>query len=76
MELLSIGYQITLTQNTVYALPIRRCRIQVSPDTATLVKSVDGVDFDTMALTEGGADTSGLFIKATSGNVNIVLTAS
>jgi hypothetical protein len=72
--LLSIGWIQPMTQNIVYALPARACRIQVSPDTATLVKSVDGIDFDTMALTEGGANCSGAFIKATSGNVNVDLT--
>jgi hypothetical protein len=74
MVALMIGMQQTMTQNQVYALPARRCRLQASPDTATIVKSVDGSDFDTMALTEGGADTSGLFIKCTSGTITVSLT--
>lgn len=75
-ELLQTGIVSAITQNTIYALPARQCRIFCETTTAVIQQS-NLVAFTTPAavtLSDGMAVLGGGFIRCTSGNVNIKLT--
>jgi len=76
MQLLSIGYPQTLTQNTIYALPARRTLLfsdgaGAAFDIATEETMV--VHIGPLTLVDGMHDLSGAFIRCTSGNVRVTL---
>jgi hypothetical protein len=75
MELLSIGGPHTLVQNTIYALPARRCLLFCDTAGAALEQSntdVMTVDVN-LTLTDGQTYVAGGFIRSTGGNVLVTL---
>lgn len=62
-QLLSIGVPFTITQNVVYALPAKPCVITASIACDT---SVNGTTW--AAFTSGGVNSTGKFIRCTTGN--------
>ena len=76
MQLLSISYPQTLVQNTIYALPARRCLLfsdgaGAAFDVATEETMVTHVG--PLTLVDGMHDLAGSFIRCTSGNVRVSL---
>ncbi len=76
MELLSIGPLITMTQNVVYALPRRRCKLYTNTAGATFQQSNDSTFASSTAVTlvEGGYEVSATFIRSTAGDALVSLT--
>ena len=74
-QLLSIGYAQPILQNVIYALPARTVRVQA--DAAVEVSNV--VAFSPLDVLTGadtiGAETSARFLRCTTGNINVSLTA-
>lgn len=70
-NVLPIGRQATIVQNTVYALPARRCLLFCDTGAATFQQSTDLAFTANTALTlaSGQAEVGGGFIRCTSGNV-------
>lgn len=74
-ELISVGQPFAMIQNTVYALPSSRSVIFCETTTA-IIQMSNLVAFTTSAsvtLTNGQASVAGLFIRCTSGTVNVVV---
>lgn len=76
MQLLSISYPQTLTQNVIYALPAKRCLlfsdgVGAAFDVAT--EETMAVHVGPLTLVDGMHDISGAFIRCTSGNVRVTL---
>lgn len=76
MDYLSIGVLSTMKQNTVYALPAKKCKIYTDA-TATFVQSTTSAFTANSAVTlvEGAYEVSAPFIKCTSGDVAVMLKA-
>jgi hypothetical protein len=74
-ELLSAGPVTAVTQNTVYALPTRRCLLFTDATSPTIQQSQTSTFTANVALTltTGQTEVAGGFIRCTSGNVNVVL---
>lgn len=75
MEKLNTGPVSTLVQNTIYALPSRRCLLFCTSATPTLQQSNSPTFADTPAtitLVGGQAEVSGSFIRATSAGPNFI----
>jgi len=75
MELLSIGGPHTLVQNTIYALPARRCLLFVDTAGAALEQSnTDVMTADVnITLVDGQKEVAGGFIRSTAANCIITL---
>ena len=76
MELLSIGYPQTLTQNTIYALPGRRTLLFSDGAGAAFDVATEesmAIHIGPLTLADGMHDLSGAFIRCTSGNVRVTL---
>ena len=75
MELLQMGVQTAITQNTIYALPSVRTRLFTT--TAATIQQSNDPAFGasaTVTLTEGTSqELAGGFIRCTSGNITISL---
>jgi hypothetical protein len=72
---LATGYQITMTQNTVYALPGRKVTLFCDAAAPTFEQSTD-LAFTlakAVTLTNGQAILAGGFVRCTSGNVTVWL---
>jgi hypothetical protein len=77
-ELLSIGYSLPMVQNQIYALPARRCLLFCDVAAATFEQSTSLAMTLPVALTLDAneqAEVGGGFIRCTSGNVNVKLSA-
>lgn len=70
MTTLSAGSQYSITQNTIYALPVTACQIlsaavcQLSPTTTT-------TQFTDVAATTTGVQTGAMFVRCTTGTTQI-----
>ena len=74
---LTIGPIHTLTQNTVYALPARRCQAYTSSSSGVEVNNTTSTTgFTSINVTDGGFVTGAAFIRITSGNSTLRLVAS
>jgi hypothetical protein len=74
---LMCGPTYTLTQNTAYALPARRCLLFCDAAAPTFTQSTD-LAFTVskaLTLTSGQAEVAGGFIKSTGGDVTVTLKA-
>lgn len=77
MQLLSIGYPQTLTQNVIYALPARRCLLFCDTAGAALEQSNTAAmtaDIN-LTLTDGQHEVAGGFIRSTAADALIILKA-
>lgn len=75
MQLISIGYPQLLTQNVIYALPGRRCRLFCDTAGAALEQSntaAFSVDIN-MSLTDGMEDVAGGFIRSTAADALVCI---
>jgi len=76
--LLSLGYEQTLTQNVIFALPGVRCLLFTDAVAPTIQQSTDfGFAASiTVALTNGQAELAGGFIRCTSATIDVLLKAA
>ena len=75
MTLLSVGGPHTLTQNTIYALPARRCLLFVDTAGAALEQSNTSVmtaDVN-ITLVDGQKEVAGGFIRSTAADCIVML---
>lgn len=75
MQLLSIGYPQTLTQNVIYALPGKRCLLFCDTAGAALEQSnTAAMTADVnMTLADGQHEVAGGFIRSTAADALVVL---
>jgi len=83
--LLTIGPVHTLTQDAIYALPARACRMQLTGAATGLDIALDVAmtgpiqyadeDWETAGAYETGIPVQGGFVRATGGAANVVLAA-
>ena len=75
MQLLSIGYPQTLTQNVIYALPARRCLLFVDTAGAALEQSnTAAMTADVnITLVDGQKEVAGGFIRSTAADCIVTL---
>lgn len=67
-----IGRQLTMVQNTVYALPARECIVFTEgSDTLTVSTDVAFTANKALTLTNGQAETAAGFIRCTTGTPTI-----
>jgi hypothetical protein len=78
MEKLCVGMLSTLVQNTIYALPARRCLLFTSTAAPTIQQSNSPTFADNVAvtLTGGQAELAGAFIRVTTAGPTIVMLTS
>lgn len=71
---LPIGRQFTFVQNTVYALPARKCTLFTEgSDTFTVSTDVAFTASKALTLTNGQADTSAGFVRCTTGTPTVFI---
>lgn len=76
IERISIGYPQTLTQNTAYALPARRCLLFCDDAAPTFELATEPTFTSPVSITlsDGKAEVGGGFIMSTGGDVSVVVT--
>lgn len=74
-QYIQIGPVFDVVQNTIYALPNRRCLLMTDGAAATIQQSTDVAFTANAALTlsSGQAEVAGGFMRCTSGNIRVSL---
>lgn len=85
MQLISIGYPQTLTQNVIYALPVSRCLLFVATPGVALEQSNTATMMETnplfppapadvnITLVDGQSEVAGGFIRSTAADCIVTL---
>jgi hypothetical protein len=68
---LSPGVPVTLVQNTVYALPVRKANVY--SDSVLEVSNVTNSGFVAVAATTTGTTLAALYVRCTSGNAIVTV---
>lgn len=75
MTELKFGVVTTITQNVIYAVPMKRSLLFTSASSPTIVQSTDAAmsATATVTLADGAAEIGGAFIQCTSGSIDVLL---
>lgn len=75
MDYISPGVVTPITQNTIYALPTK-CVVLFTDNTSPTIQQSDDSAFTSnvsVTLSGGQAEVSGVFLRCTSGDINVTL---